>query len=132
MLGIKEITSSFKNLFDSSLRSPANIISGIILICGLAKRPGLSCIISTGNIIQDISKKGIPTDATLDGAPNLMNQMIASVVCEVFRAIKEDADIQVSLAPGSINVITNGGNAGGPVASNGTNVNYATGKALLQ
>ena len=132
MLGIKEITSSFKDLFSSSLRSPANIISGIIMICGLAKRPGLSCIISTGNIIQEISKKGIPTDDLPDGSPNLMNQLIASVVCETFRALKEDADIQVSFAPGSINVVTNGGNAGGPLVGTGPNVNYATGRGLLQ
>lgn len=132
MLGIKEITSSFRNMFDSSLRTPANIISGIILICGLARRPGLSCLLSTGNIIQEISKKGIPTDDLPDGSPNLMNQLIASIVCETYRALKEDADIQIALAPGSINVVASGGNAGGPVVCTGPNVNYATGKALMQ
>lgn len=132
MIGIENILSSIKDTFSSSLRKPANIISGIILICGLARRPGLSCILSTGNIIQEVSKAGIPTDNLPDGTPNLMNQMINSIVCEVYRALKEDANVQVAIAPGSINVMATGGNAGGPVTCVGPNINFATGKALIQ
>ena len=62
MIGIEGIISSIKNFFETNLRNPAPFISGIILICGLARRPGLSCILSTGNILQEISKRGIPTD----------------------------------------------------------------------
>jgi hypothetical protein len=61
-----------------------------------------------------------------------MNKLVMSVVCETFRALKEDANIQVAMAPGSINVTATGGNAGGPVVCNGPNINYATGRALLQ
>ena len=61
-----------------------------------------------------------------------MNQLIASIVCETYRALKEDADIQVAIAPGSINVVVSGGNSGGPVVCTGPNVNYGSGKALLQ
>ena len=75
MIGIEGIISSIKNFFETNLRNPAPFISGIILICGLARRPGLSCILSTGNILQEISKRGIPTDDLPDGSPNLMNQM---------------------------------------------------------
>ena len=115
MLGLETITNSIKNLFNSSLRSPAKIIPGIILICSLARRPGLSCLISFGNIIQEMDKNGIPTDNLPDGTPNLMNKMVKSVVCEVFRALKEDANIQVGIAPGTVNIMATGGNAGGPV-----------------
>lgn len=132
MITIENIISSIKNLFESELRSPANFISGIILICGLARRPGLSCILSTGNIIQEISKKGIPTDNLPDGSPNLMNQLISSIVCETYRALKEDSNVQIALAPGSINVMATGGNAGGPVTCVGPNINFATGQALIQ
>lgn len=132
MLGLETITNSIKNLFNSSLRSPAKIIPGIILICSLARRPGLSCLISFGNIIQEMDKNGIPTDNLPDGTPNLMNKMVKSVVCEVFRALKEDANIQVGIAPGSVNIMATGGNAGGPVTVLGSNINVATGNALLQ
>ena len=56
MIGIEGIITSIKNFFETNLRNPAPLISGIILICGLARRPGLSCILSTGNILQEISK----------------------------------------------------------------------------
>lgn len=119
-------------MFDSALRKPANVISGIVLACALAKRPGLSCLLSFGNVVQDISKKGIPTTALPDGTPNLMNQMINSIICEVYRAIKEDANIQVAFPPGAINVVANGANGGGPVVATGPNINYATGNGLMQ
>ena len=132
MIGIKQVVGSIKDMFSGSLRNPAKMISGIILICGLMRRPGLSRIISTGNILQDISGRGIPTDKLPDGSPNLMNQVVSSVVGEIFRALKEDADIQVAIAPGSINVITTGGNAGGPVTCTGSNINFPVGKGLMQ
>lgn len=108
MLGIESITSSIRNLFDNKLRTAANIIPGIIMICALAKRPGLSCLISFGNIVQEMEKEGMPTGPLPDGTPNLMNKMVKSVVCEVFRAMKEDANIQVALAPGSVNIVATG------------------------
>lgn len=132
MIGLENIIDTIKNFFQTSLRSPANFISGIILICGLARRPGLSCIISVGNIIQDISKKGIPTEDLPDGTPNMMNQLVLSIVNETYRALKEDANVQVALAPGAINVRATGGNAGGPVTCVGPNINFATGQALIQ
>lgn len=132
MIGIETITSSIKNMFDTTLRKPANVISSIVLACALAKRPGLSCLLSFGNIIQDISKKGIPTEPLPDGTPNLMNQMINSIVCEIYRGIKEDANIQISLPPGTIKVVANGGNAGGPVTAIGDNINYGSCNGIMQ
>jgi hypothetical protein len=89
-------------------------------------------MLSFGNVIQDLSKKGIPTGPLPSGRPNKMNQMIHSVICEVYRAMKEDANLQVALEPGSIKVVANGGNAGGPVSAVGDNVNYPKGVGLIQ
>lgn len=132
MLSTDGIVQSIKDSFSQNLRSPAKLISGIIMICGLLRRPGLSCILSTGNIIQALSKNGIPTDNLPDGSPNLMNLMVSAIVCEVYRAMKEDANIQVAIEPGSINVIATGSSPSGPVTCSGPNVNFATGKGLLQ
>lgn len=108
MLGIESVIKSIKNLFDNELRTAANIIPGIIMICSLAKRPGLSALISFGRIIQELEKSGMPTEPLPDGTPNMMNKMVHHVVCEVFRALKEDANIQVALAPGSVNIVATG------------------------
>ena len=40
MIGIQNITDSIKKLFDTTLRKPANIIPGIIMLCSLSKSPG--------------------------------------------------------------------------------------------
>ena len=132
MLGIENITNSIKNLFNTTLRKPASIIPGIIMLCSLAKRPGLSTLISYGKIIQEMAKEGIPTDTLPDGTPNMMNKMVYAVVKETFRALKEDVNIQVVLPPGSINIVATGGNAGGPVTVAGASINIGSGNAMIQ
>jgi hypothetical protein len=95
MMDIKNIADSIKKLFDTTLRKPANIIPGIIMLCSLAKRPGLSALISFSNIVQELAKQGIPTEPLPDGTPNIMNKLIYSVVKETYRAIKEDSNVQI-------------------------------------
>ena len=131
MIGITQIGQSFDTLF-STLRKPANVISTVIMLCSMVRRPGLSCMVSTSNVLQDIAKKGCPTEPLPDGSPNLMNEMIASVICEVYRALKEDANIQIGLPPGVLSITVKGGNAGGPVTCVGTNITPGHGVGLLQ
>lgn len=132
MLGIDTIANSIKDLFTNKLRKPANLVPGIIMLCSLVKRPGLSCIISVGNIIQELENNGIPTGPLPDGTPNLMNKMIRSIVCETIRSLKEDANIQITVPPGFINIVASGGNAGGPVTVVGSNINCPKGVGLIQ
>lgn len=132
MIGIESVTNSIKNLFNTTLRKPASIIPGIIMLCSLAKRPGLSTLISYGKIIQELSKCGMPTNPLPDGSANMMNKMVYSIVNEVYRALKEDVNIQVVLPPGSINIVATGGNAGGPVTVAGASINIGSGNAMIQ
>lgn len=119
-------------MFDGALRNPVKLISPIILICALGRRPGLSCVISTANVIQGLAKEGIPTEPLPDGSPNMMNQMVSKIICETYRALREDASVQIGIAPGSITVTASGANAGGPIVVNGFNVNSSGGFALIQ
>lgn len=125
MIGIESITKSFQNLFDSNMRGPAKPIAAIILACSLAKRPGLSVALSTSNIIDELAKQGMPTGMLPDGTPNHMNKVIHTVVKEVYRAIRFDMVVQGAMKPGDLSITTSGANAGGPVVSQGTNINYA-------
>ena len=131
MINLSSIGQSFKNSF-KSIRTPAQILSTVMMLCAMGKRPGLSCMLSTSNILQDLSKSGIPTGPLPDGSPNLMNELVSSVICEVFRAMKEDLNIQIIIPPGTISVVTNGANAGGPVVSTGVNVNSPVGEGYPQ
>ena len=132
MIGISEVVKSIKDVFEGGFRSPANVISSLILICSLAKRPGLSAILSTSKVLQSLSQRGIPTEDLPDGTKNMMNQVIYETMNEAFRAIREDMNIQVGLEPGSISVTAMGGNSGGPVVVKGMNDRPVHGNALAQ
>lgn len=117
----KNITKLWK-----SSRKPAPIIPKILMWCSLAKRPGLSCLASTAAIISSQSSFGAPTQANFeDGTPNMMNRLINQIVCEVYRAIREDMNTQVSIGPGQITSV---------MGSNGvsTNINFVGGRAQSQ
>lgn len=132
MIGIENITNSIRKLFTTTLQKPANVIPAIVMICSLAKRPGLSTIISVGNICQNLAEEGIPTEPLPDGTPNLMVKFARAITKEIYRSLKEDANIQVALPSGALNITVTGANAGGPVVSTGTNIMPGKGNALLQ
>lgn len=132
MIGVDQITSAIRNLFTNTLRKPAVQVPAIIMICSLMKRPGLSSIISLGNICKNLSDEGIPTEKLPDGTPNLMTKFANAVTKEIYRALKEDANIQIALPSGALNIQTTGGNAGGPVISTGTNLMPGKGIGLIQ
>lgn len=128
---IQKICQSIENLM-TSIRPPANIIPGIIMICSLAKRPGLSTIISVGNIITDLAQKGFKTSKNPDGSANRTNLLVESVVSEVYRALKNDMNTQVAFEPGSMAFTGTGTNSGGPVIVNGVNTTFGQGYAVHQ
>lgn len=123
MQSIRSITNRIKDLFNSALRAPANIINPLLIVCSALRRPGLSVIISCANIIADLEKQGIPTGPNPDGSPNLTNVMVCSITSEIFRALKEDCNIQIGIGPGNIVI----GGVGG-----GTNANHVKGVGILQ
>ncbi len=128
---IADISNSIKSLFNIT-RQPAPEIPGMLMAIGCTQKPGLSTIVSTGNIVKAISKHGIPTDPMPDGSENKTVAYTIAVVEEIFRAIREDANIQVAHSPGAISVLTTGANSGGPVVSQGININFSKGQAIVQ
>jgi hypothetical protein len=93
----------------------------------MVKRPGLSTLQSTANIVNDLSKLGIPTGVMPDGSANLSVAFAYANTNEIFRAIKEDLNIQGALQPGSLNVVVGGAGGG-----TGTNVNTGSGRVILR
>lgn len=128
---IADISNTIKSLFDVT-RQPAPQIPGVLMAVGCIQKPGLSTIVSTGNIVKELNKHEIPTDPLPDGTENKTVALVIAIVDEVFRAIKEDANIQVAHMPGAITVMTAGANAGGPVVSQGININFSKGQAVVQ
>lgn len=130
-MDIKSICKTIQTTITNYTRVPFPDISGIIMLCSLIKRPGLSVIMSTSKILSSIGQSGIKTDMMEDGQENFLNIYTKAVVTEIFRAMSEDAKIQVCIGPGSATSIGTGGNAGGPVTVVSTLMNYAKGLGIL-
>lgn len=130
-MNIADISNSIKSLFNIT-RQPAPEIPGMLMAIGCTQKPGLSTVVSTGNIVKALSKHNIPTDPLPDGSENKTVALVIAVVEEVFRAIREDANIQVAHMPGAISVLSTGANSGGPVVSQGININFSKGQAIIQ
>ena len=99
-------------------------LPGILIVCSMVKRPGLSLVQSTANIVTDLAKLGIPTGLMPDGSANLTIGFVYANTKEWQRAIKKDLNMQAAIQPGSLNVVFAG--MGG-----GTGTNITTGKGTL-
>jgi len=131
MISIADISNSIKSLFDVS-RQPAPEIPGMLMAIGCTQKPGLSTIISTGNIVKELNKHSIPTDPLPDGTENKTVALVIAIVDEIYRALREDANVQISHTPGAITVLTTGANGGGPMVSQGFNINFSKGQGIIQ
>lgn len=128
---ISNILDAIRNAL-GALRPPANVLPTILLICSLIKRPGLSTIVSTANIIKMLAEKGINTGEYEDGTMNYTNVLVSSIVTEIYRALRYDANVQICIKPGEIMFNGTGANGGGPVNVTGVNVNIPGGFAQIQ
>lgn len=118
---VKAICEAIKTAADQATRHALPAIPAIVMLCSLAKRPGLSTIMSVINIVQECKKYGIPTESNEDGSPNLYMMLTKSIINEAYRAIRFDMNSQGAGAPGGVSIAATGGNAGGPVEVFGFN-----------
>ena len=128
---IAEISNKITALFNG-MKKPAQKVPGMLVATGGIMRPGASATISVSNIVQKLNDAGIPTGAMPDGTDNKVVQLVIAIVEEIFRALREDSNIQVSFTPGQISVLTFGSNSAGPVVSEGVNINFPEGQAVIQ
>jgi hypothetical protein len=124
-MGIKQICNTIKNYFNKT-RSPFPEFPGLLIVCSMGKRPGLSTIQSTSNIVTDLAKLGIPTGTMPDGSANMTVAYTYANIKEIVRAIRKDLNIQGAILPGSLNIIVGGAGGGA-----GANINTGRGTIKL-
>ena len=107
-MGIQQICNTIKNYFKNSTE-PFPILPSILIACSMGKRPGLSTVRSTANIVNELSKLGIPTGVMPDGSPNLTVAFSYASTDEYVRMIREDMSSQGAGIPGDANIIGGGG-----------------------
>ncbi len=128
---VEQIFKAIIKLFERK-RKPAPKVPSILITLGTEARPGLSTIQSSGNIVKKMNEMGFDTGAAPDGTQNMGVALAVAVVEEIFRALREDARVEVSIAPGKSLIYTNGANAGGPLIGVGSNMNHIAGEGIIQ
>lgn len=129
-MGIEQICKTISNFFQN-IRPPFPQLSRLLLVCSMIKRPGLSVIQSVANITKDLNVLGIPTGAMPDGSPNLTVAVSYVITQEHYRALREDASVQVGLQPGSMMLTAFGANGGGPITVQGMNLSAGMGYGAI-
>ena len=125
-MGIEQICKTIENFF-SNVRPPFPQMSRLLLVCSMARRPGLSTIQSVANITKDLNKLGIPTSTMPAGCDNMSLGYSYAYVNELHRAFKNDVSLQVGLQPGTLTLTAFGANGGGPMTVEGTNTSTGQG-----
>ena len=127
-MAMNNIIQRLSSFIQNKLSIPLIPISAIMLLCSTIKRPGMSPMLITAKIIDQLGEKGVPIGVNIDGSPNLMNQMYFTVVSQIINAIKMDGKVEISIAPGAI--VSSGFANGVPVISN--NVGAVSGSGIVR
>lgn len=125
------ILNTIKNTLDT-VKLPAITVPPLILSLGAQFRPGISPKTVASNIISRQSEAGAPYGPNTDGSANIAEAMEVIRVEEIMKALKYDAQIQIAIPPGSIQVTAVGASAMGPVTVQGSNVNVVSGYGIIQ
>lgn len=128
---IRTVIDTTKSALDV-IRKPVLKLAAFLIYATATRRPGLSKIAITSDIISDNAPLGINTGQMPDGTENVVNQFVANVVEKVVDSLKDDALVECVIPTGSIIVNATGANAGGPIEAVGTNINNAKGYGIIR
>ena len=120
-MNIQSIISKIEKMYDGALRAPQKTLPALLVACSFMQRPGLSTIVSTSNIIEHLSRAGIPTEDSRDGTPNCTNKVIAGIISEVVRMFQHDYRVETSIKPGEIVIAGTVNTPAGPIPFTGLN-----------
>lgn len=128
---VQAIGTYISNLL-SSVRKPLTKIPSALIAGGTVTRPGLSSIMTTSNILRRQAEAGAYSGPLRDGSANIAEAMERVRVEEIINAIKSDLKIEISIPPGGIQIAGTGECAVGPVAIQGSNVNFVEGNGIAR
>lgn len=104
-------------------RNPSPTIPPFLLLVGAELKPGMSGRELSANIISRMeSDGGIPMGDIFGDGPNAISSAMLIQAQEQVSHIQQKASVQTVIKPGSIQITAAGGNAGGPVVVQGSNI----------
>ena len=98
-------------------------IPGLLLTCTCARRPGFSALLTSAAIYANMQQNEYD---------DIVKKFVYNVVEKIKMNIQDDGVCFVIIPPGELNLKLTGGNAGGPVVLEGTNINYVFTWAIIR
>ena len=130
MNNLKSVLDAISALLRTSISS-APIIPPPLILVGGAQRPGMNSRLITTRIITRKSEAGAPVGPLSSGSESVDEKMERIRIEEIVNSWISEARITIVIPPGTP-VTTVGGNAGGPVLSQGVTTNYTQGYGIIQ
>ena len=109
----------------------APIIPPPLILVGGGQRPGMNARMITTRIITRKSEAGAPIGPLPSGAESVDEKMERIRIEEIINALISEAKITIVI-PAGTPITAVGGNAGGPVISQGVTTNYTQGYGIIQ
>jgi hypothetical protein len=103
-MNIASICTSIKEAIDS-IKIPAIPIPPALLALGGQFRSGVDPAMVAAKIIQRQSEAGAPVGPAADGSANIAEAMEVIRIDEIMNALKNNVQVQVTIAPGMINIV---------------------------
>lgn len=110
---------------------PFPAIPGLLLLCEIKQRPGLSAVDLSTAIISRLGAAGIPIGVNADGSENLINKYTVIVAEEIINQIKTNGLVEAVIEPGSLVLVGTGVSAAGPVEVTVTNTKPTVAKGVM-
>lgn len=128
------ISSICKSISDAinAIKIPATPLPPTLLAIGGQFRSGINPSMVAANIIQRQSEAGAPFGPSADGSANVAEAMEVIRIEEIMKALKYDAQVQIAIPPGTVNIVGTCITPVGPGTINGTNVTPINGFGIIQ
>jgi len=133
--GLTSISQVLKLLLGafSLMQKPAQTIPPFLLLAGAEMRPGMSGRDLAANVISRMeSDAGIPMGDIFGDGPNAISSAMLIQAQEQISHIQTKAKVTSVIKPGSVQITAVGGNAGGPIVVQGSNVSLTQNSGILQ
>ena len=133
--GLSSISQVLKLLLGAFnlVQKPAQTIPPFLLLAGAELRPGMSGRDLAANVISRMeSDAGIPMGDIFGDGPNAISSAMLIQAQEQISHIQTKAKVTSVIKPGSVQITAVGGNAGGPIVVQGSNVSLTQNSGILQ
>jgi len=126
-------SDAIADFFSALIQDERNVLPKLnipdILLAKL--RPGLDANATHSVVVSRFKEAGIPTGPLAEGVPNSLEELTRIIIEEIFDSIQNEMRVDAAVDAG-MQVVSAGANAGGPIITNGSNLQPHTSTGIAR